>query len=167
MPIMTTGGNDTAYTGDMDQAATSEQVAEVQQLFGNIGLDVRVTASYMAKSAAGDVAEAVLWLGGLGVARAFILGAGNFGKTFGGDLGHYEAKRVTEWLERLRHVRGRNVTVVAQDPSLRVEIILAGDEPLEAFEQLRELLDNDGIKKLPGQAAAIRWRQGEGWVRPF
>jgi hypothetical protein len=86
MPIMT-------YAGDMDTVATPEQTAQVQRLFDDIGLDVRVTASYMAKSA--DVAEAVLFLGGLGMTQAFIAAAGSFSKALGGDLGHYAAERVT------------------------------------------------------------------------
>jgi hypothetical protein len=160
MPIM-------AYTGDMDTAATPEQTAEVQRLFDDIGLDVRVTASYVTKSVAGDLAVAVLFLGGAGVAQAFITSAGSFGKAFGGDLGHYAAKRVTDWLEQLKTKRERKVTVVVQDPSLRTEIIITGDEPPEAFDLLKDLLDNDKIKELPGRAAEVRYREGEGWVRPF
>jgi hypothetical protein len=59
------------------------------------------------------------------------------------------------------------VTTVIQDPSIAVEIIIAGDEPAEVFEQLRELLDHARIKDIPGRAAAIRWREGEGWIRLF
>lgn len=63
---MTTGGDGATYTADMDRGATREQTAEIQRLFDDIGLDVRVTASYTVKSTAGDVVEAVLWLGGAG-----------------------------------------------------------------------------------------------------
>lgn len=156
-----------AYTGDMDTAATPEQTAEVQLLFDDIGLDVRVTASYVTKSAAGELAVAVLFLGGAGVAQAFIASAGSFGKAFGGDLGHYAAKRVTDWLEQLKTKRERKVTVVVQDPALRTEIIITGDEPPEAFDLLKDLLDNDKIKELPGRAAEVRYREREGWIRPF
>jgi hypothetical protein len=48
------------------------------------------------------------------VARAFIAAAGSFSKALGGDLGHYAAKRVTNWLEQLRTVRERKVTIVVQ-----------------------------------------------------
>jgi hypothetical protein len=91
MAAMTTSGNNTAYTADMDPSATPGQTAEVQRLFDGIGLDVRVSATYTTKSTAGDVVEAVLWLGGAGVAKAYLRAAG----TFGDDLGHYAAKRVT------------------------------------------------------------------------
>jgi hypothetical protein len=163
MAAMTTSGNHTDYTADMDRSATPGQTAEVQRLFDEIGLDAQVSASYTTKSTAGDVVEAVLWLGGAGVARAYLHAAG----TFGDDLGHYVAKRVTDRFEQLRQARGRQVTTIIQDPSIGVEIIIVGDEPPEAFEQLNDLLNHDKIKDIPGRAAAIRWREGEGWIRPF
>jgi hypothetical protein len=165
-PAMTTGDGGATYTADMDRSASPEQVAEVQQLFDEIGLSVRVSASYLVKSAAGDI-EAVLWLVGSGVAAAFLAAAGSFGKKLGGGLGDYAAKRVTDWFEQLRRARERKMTTVIQDRAIAVEIIIAGDEPPEAFSQLKELLDNDGIKEIPGKSAAIRWTEVSGWVRPF
>lgn len=66
MSFMATGGNGAAYTADMDRSATPEQTGEVQRLFDEIGLDVRVSATYTIKSVAGDVVEAVIWIGGAG-----------------------------------------------------------------------------------------------------
>jgi hypothetical protein len=65
-------------------------------------------------------------------------------------------------------VRERKVTIVVQDPSLHADTIITGDEPPEAFGRLKELLDDyDKIRELPGRAAEVRYRDGEGWVRPF
>ena len=75
---MATGGSGAAYSADMDRSATPEQTAEVQRLFDEIGLDVRVSATYTVKSAAGDVVEAVLFLGGAGVVREYLNAAGSF-----------------------------------------------------------------------------------------
>jgi hypothetical protein len=97
---MTIGGRITPAT--MDSEATAEQTAEIQQLFDQLRLGVRASADYasadyVVKSAAGEVVDAVLWPAGAGVARAYLRAAG----TFGDDLGHLDAKRITAWLERL------------------------------------------------------------------
>lgn len=97
----------------------------------------------------------------------FLNATGSFGKAFGDDLGHYAGKRVKEWLEQLRHARGRKVTTIIQDPSVRTEIVITGDEPREAFDQLMELLNNGQILAIPGKAAEVRYRAGQGWVRSF
>jgi hypothetical protein len=49
-----------AYSPDADGAATPAQMVEVRRLFNETGLDVRVSATYSAKSAAWDVVEAAL-----------------------------------------------------------------------------------------------------------
>jgi hypothetical protein len=167
---MATDGNGAAYTADMDTAATPEQTAEVQRIFDEIGLDVRVSATYTVKSVE-IVVAAVLFLVGAGVARAWLNAAASFGKAFGkalgDDLGHYAGGRIKAWLEQLRQARGRQVATIIQDPSVGTEILLTGDEPPEALEQLKELIENDQIKAIPGKAAEVRYREGDGWVRPF
>lgn len=164
---MGTGANDAAYMADMDSSATPGQTAEVQRLFDEIGLDAQVSATYTVKSAAGEAAEAVLWLAGAGVARAYMSAAGSFGKAFGDELGTYAGKRIKKWLDQLRHARGQQVSTIIQDPLIRTEILLTGKEPPEALEQLKELINNDQIPVIPGKAAQVEYREGDGWVRPF
>jgi hypothetical protein len=90
-----------------------------------------------------------------------------FGKALGDDLGHYAGERMKAWLEQLRQARGGEVATIIRDLSVGPEILLTGDEPPEALEQLKELIENDQIKTIPGKAAEVRYREGEGWVRPF
>jgi hypothetical protein len=164
---MAIGADGAAYMADMDSSATPGQTAEVQRLFDEIGLDLHVSATYTVKSAAGEVAEAVLWLAGAGVARVYLSAAGSFGKALGDELGTYTGKRIKKWLEQLRRARGQQVSTIIQDPLVRAEILLTGNEPPEALEQLKELIDNDRIPAIPGKAAQIEYREGDGWVRPF
>lgn len=166
LSTMATNGNEAVYTADMDSAATAEQTAEVQRLFDEIGLDVQVSATYTVKSVEALVL-AVLFLIGVGVARAWLNGAASFGKALGDDLGHYAGERIKAWLEQLRQARGGSVATIIQDSSVGTEIMLTGDEPPEALEQLKELIENDQVKAIPGRAAEVRYQEGEGWVRPF
>jgi hypothetical protein len=57
---MAIGESGSAFLADMDRSASPAQTTEVQRLFDEIGLDVRVSATYTTKSAAGEAAEAVL-----------------------------------------------------------------------------------------------------------
>lgn len=54
-----------------------------------------------------------------------------------------------------------------RDPSLTAEVVVTGYEPAEAIEQLMDLLEHNQIAAIPGKAAEVRYREGEGWVRPF
>ena len=109
----------------------------------------------------------MLWLVGAGVARAYMSTAGSFGKALGDELGTYAGKRIKKWLEQLRHARGQQVSTIIQDSLVRTEILLTGDEPPEALEQLKELIDNNQIPAIPGKAAQVQYQEGDGWVRPF
>jgi hypothetical protein len=48
-----------------------------------------------------------------------------------------------------------------------VQIVVTGYEPAEALEQLKDLIENNLITQIPGKASEVRYREGEGWVRPF
>jgi hypothetical protein len=163
---MATDDYGVAYTADMDTSATPEQTVEVQRLFDDLDLDVRVSATYTVKSVEVVVA-AVLFLVGLGVARAWLNAASSFGKALGDDLGHYAGEGIKAWLERLRQARGREVATIIQDSSVGTEILLTGDERPEALEQLKELIESNQIPAIPGRAAQVQYREGDGWVRPF
>lgn len=168
---MTIDRGNAVYSACMDTAATSAQVAAIQGLFDEIGLTADVTADYNAKSIAAGALNAVMYLIGAGVATAFMRSAaafgGSFGKGVGDKLGPYAGERIKEWLSRTKEVRGRELTTIVQDSSLRTEIILTGDEPPEALQQLKELIENGKIGEIPGRAALVSYREGEGWVRPF
>jgi hypothetical protein len=166
MSAMATDGNATAYSAEMDSTATAEETVKVQRLFEEIGLDVQVSATYTVRSVE-VVVEAVLFLVGAGVVRVWLNAASSFGKILGDDLAHYTGDRIKAWLEQLRQARGREVTTIIQDPSIGAEILLTGDEPPKALEQLSELIKNDHIKAIPGKAAQVQYREGDGWVRPF
>ena len=164
---MAIGESDSAFLADMDRSASPAQTTEVQRLFDEIGLDVRVSATYTTKSAAGEAAEAVLFLAGAGVARAYLSAAASFGKALGDELGHFAGKRIQDWLQQLREARQRKVAILIQDPTICTEILVTGDEPPEALEQLAELVGRNQIAEIPGKAAQVQYRDGDGWVRPF
>ncbi len=161
---MTTNEGSTVYSVDMDTGATAEQTAKIQRLFDEIGLEATVSATYTVKS---PVVVAVMYLFGSGVAAAWLKAAAKFGENFGGELGTYAGQRVKNWLERAREARNEEFVVVIQDPSLTAEVVVTGYEPAEALEQLMDLLEHDQIAAIPGKAAEVRYREGEGWVRSF
>jgi hypothetical protein len=158
----------------MDNAATETETAAVQDLFDEIGFDARVTATYTGKSS-GQPIYWVLYVVGSGVAASFMTALGSavknfgdaFGKAAGEELGKYAAERAKERLERLRGIRRGEGAVIVRDPSLKIEIVITGEEPAQALEQLKELLETNKLPELPGQAAEVRYRDDQGWVRPF
>jgi len=169
--------NASAYDVDMDNGATEAEIAAVQELFDEIGFDARVTATYTTKSA-DELTQWVLYLGGTGVGLWFLRALGSAAKKFadsfaesaGKELGKYGAERVIERLERLRAIRsqgGKDGAFVIQDDSLTSEIVLTGLEPVEAFTELLELIESNNLPELPGEAAEVRYIDGQGWARPF
>ena len=161
---MTANEDRTAYWVDIDTGATPEQTAAIQRLVDDVGLEATVSATYTVKS---PVVVAVMYLIGSGVATAFLRAAAKFGENFGGELGKYAGQRVKNWLEQAREARNEEFVVVIQDPSLTAEVVVTGYEPAEAIEQLMDLVEHDQIAAIPGKAAEVRYREGEGWVRPF
>ena len=112
-----------------------------------------------------------MYLIGSGVALAWLRAAAKFGEkfgeNFGGELGTYAGQRVKNWLERVRQARDQETSIVIQDRSLSAQIVVTGYEPAEALEQGQDLLENDQIARIPGKASEVRYREGEGWIRPF
>lgn len=161
---MTINEGSSAYEVYLDTGATPEQTADIQRLFDEIGLEATVSATFIQKSA---VVVAVMYLIGSGVGAAFLKAAAKFGENFGGELGTYAGQRVKDWLERAREARNDEFVVVIRDPSLTAEVVVTGYEPAEAIDQLIDLLEHDQIAEIPGKAAEVRYREGEGWIRPF
>jgi hypothetical protein len=153
-----------AYVVSLGTWATPAQTAEIKRLFDDIGLEAEVTADFEVRS---TVAVTVMYLIGSGVAAAWIKAAAKFGENVGGTLGEYAGERIKNWLERVRGTRDQEAPIVIQDPSLSAQIVVTGYEPAEALEQLKDLIENDQIAQIPGKAGEIRYREGQGWIRPF
>lgn len=165
---MSTNEGSSTYDVSLDTWATPEQTAEIQRLFDDIGLRATVRADFETRS---TVVVTVMYLIGSGVALAWLRAAAKFGEkfgeNFGGELGTYAGQRVKNWLERVRQARDQETPIVIQDRSLSAQIVVTGYEPAEALEQLKDLLENDQIAQIPGKASEVRYREGEGWIRPF
>jgi hypothetical protein len=153
-----------AYVVSLDTWATPAQTAEIQRLYDDIGLETTVRADFETRS---TVVVTVMYIIGSGVAAAWLKAAAKFGENVGETLGKYAGERIKNWLERVREARDHEVPIVIQDPSLSVQIVVTGYEPAEALEQLKDLIENDQIAQIPGKASEVRYREGEGWVRPF
>lgn len=161
---MSTNEGRSAYVVSLDTWATPAQTAEIQRLFDDIGLETTVRADFETRS---TVVVTVMYIIGSGVAAAWLRAAAKFGENVGETLGKYAGERIKNWLERVREARDQEVPIIIQDPSLSAQIVVTGYEPAEALEQLKDLIENDQIAQISGKASEVRYREGEGWVRPF
>lgn len=153
----------TRYEILMDDTASAEEVAAVEQVAGTSGLHWDVRPDYGRKSA-GDLP----WIVMLGVPLGTMLTA--FAKSYGETLGKHAADGTAKaaadlrrWLVSLYEARRGDGQVLLDDPETHTQVLLDRDLPQEAIEALWDVDPaRDG-----GEAGHLSWDPAKRWHAPW
>jgi hypothetical protein len=152
-----------AYEVMLDSEATAEEVAAVMAAFNDVGLPVRVEATYERKGV-GDLP----WLIHIGAPIVAVLAvfrkpAVKFGERLADTFGDI----ADDWLKGLYEARkARRGVVVIEQARGNPEVLLDRDLPPEAWRQLADLVDREALDEIPGECDQIRYEDGA-WRRPW